>query len=68
MISEKYANMKYKYRNIHFGYRGDYVDTMGRKKLLRNILVIFSMYKNYTVFFLFISYDFFVIVSSYRTC
>ena len=32
MIFEKYANMKYKYGNRHFGCRGYYVDTVGRNK------------------------------------
>ena len=32
MIFEKYANMKYKYRNRHFWCRGFYVDTVGRNK------------------------------------
>ena len=32
MIFEKYANMKYKYGNRHFWYRGYYVDTVGRNK------------------------------------
>ena len=32
MIFEKYANMKYKYGNRHFWWRGYYVDTVGRNK------------------------------------
>ena len=32
MIFEKYANMKYKYGNIHFWCRGYYVSTVGRNK------------------------------------
>ena len=32
MIFEKYANLKYKYGNRHFGCRGYYVDTVGRNK------------------------------------
>lgn len=32
MIFEKYANLKYKYRNRHFECRGYYVDTVGRNK------------------------------------
>ena len=32
MIFEKYANLKYKYGNRHFGCRGFYVDTVGRNK------------------------------------
>ena len=32
MIFEKYANLKYKYRNRHFWCRGYYVDTVGRNK------------------------------------
>ena len=32
MIFEKYANLKYKYGNRHFWYRGYYVDTVGRNK------------------------------------
>ena len=32
MIFEKYANMKCKYGNRHFGCRGYYVDTVGRNK------------------------------------
>ena len=32
MIFEKYANLKYKYGNRHFWYRGFYVDTVGRNK------------------------------------
>ena len=31
MIFEKCANMKYKYENRHFEYKGYYVDTIGRK-------------------------------------
>ena len=29
MIFERYANLKYKYENCHFGCRGYYVDTVG---------------------------------------
>jgi len=32
MIFEKFANLKYKYRNRHFWCRGFYVDTVGRNK------------------------------------
>ncbi len=32
MIFEKYANLKYKYGNRHFGCRGFYVDTVGRNR------------------------------------
>ncbi len=32
MIFEKYANLKYKYGNRHFWYRGYYVSTVGRNK------------------------------------
>ena len=32
MIFDKYANLKYKYGNRHFWYRGYYVDTVGRNK------------------------------------
>lgn len=32
MIFEKYANMKYKYGNLHFWCRGYYVDTVGKNK------------------------------------
>ena len=32
MIFEKYANLKYKYRNRHFRCRGFYVDTVGRNR------------------------------------
>ena len=32
MIYEKYANMKYKYGNFHFWYRGYYVSTVGRNR------------------------------------
>ena len=30
MIFERYANLKYKYGNRHFGCRGYYVDTVGK--------------------------------------
>lgn len=30
MIFEKLANLKYKYGNQHFWYRGYYVDTVGK--------------------------------------
>ena len=30
MIFEKHANLKYKYGNRHFWYRGYYVDTVGK--------------------------------------
>ncbi len=32
MIFDRYANLKYKYGNHHFGARGYYVDTVGRNK------------------------------------
>ena len=32
MIFDKYANLKYRYGNMHFGCRGYYVDTVGRNK------------------------------------
>ena len=32
MIFEKYANLKYKYGNRHFWYRGYYVSTVGANK------------------------------------
>lgn len=32
MIFDKHANLKYKYGNRHFWYRGYYVDTVGRNK------------------------------------
>ncbi len=32
MIFKKFANLKYKYRNSHFWYRGFYVDTVGSNK------------------------------------
>lgn len=32
IIFEKYANMKYKYGNPHFGCREYYADTVGRNK------------------------------------
>ena len=32
MIFDRHANLKYKYRNRHFGCRGYYVDTVGRDK------------------------------------
>lgn len=32
MIYEKYANLKYKYGNRHFGCRGYYVSTVGRNR------------------------------------
>ena len=32
MIYEKYANMKYKYGNRHFWWRGYYVSTVGRNR------------------------------------
>ena len=32
MIFDKYANLKYRYGNRHFGCRGYYVDTVGRNK------------------------------------
>ena len=38
MIFDRHANLKYKYENRHFWYRGYYVDTVGRnKKRLQNI-------------------------------
>lgn len=30
MIFKRHANLKYKYGNRHFGYRGYYVDTVGK--------------------------------------
>ena len=41
MIFERHANLKYKYRNIHFWCRGYYVDTVGKnakkiKEYIRN--------------------------------
>ena len=30
MIFDRYANLKYKYGNRHFGCRGYYVDTVGK--------------------------------------
>ncbi len=32
MIFEKYANLKYKYGNRHFRYRGYYVSTVGKNR------------------------------------
>ncbi|XZL84429.1 IS200/IS605 family transposase [Clostridium perfringens] len=32
MIFEKFANLKYKYGNRHFWFRGFYVDTVGKNK------------------------------------
>lgn len=32
MIFDRHANMKYKYGNRHFWYRGYYVDTVGKNK------------------------------------
>lgn len=32
MIFDRHANLKYKYGNRHFWYRGYYVDTVGRNK------------------------------------
>ena len=32
MISDRHANLKYKYGNRHFGCRRYYVDTVGRNK------------------------------------
>ena len=32
MIFDRHANLKYKYENRHFWYRGYYVDTVGRNK------------------------------------
>ena len=32
IIFERYANLKYKYVNRHFGCRGYYVDTVGRNE------------------------------------
>ena len=32
MISDRHANLKYKYGNRHFWCRGYYVDTVGRNK------------------------------------
>ena len=32
MIFERFANLKYKYRNRHFWCRGFYVDTVGKNK------------------------------------
>lgn len=32
MIFDRFANLKYKYGNRHFGGRGYYVDTVGRNK------------------------------------
>ena len=31
MIFERHANLKYKYGNRHFGFRGYYVDTVDKK-------------------------------------
>ena len=33
MIYEKWENMKYKYRNREFLYRGYYVDTVGKNEI-----------------------------------
>lgn len=33
MIFDRFANLKYKYGNRHFGCRGYYVDTVGRNKI-----------------------------------
>ena len=38
MIFEKYANMKYKYGTRHFWCRGYYVDTVGRKKAIKEYI------------------------------
>ena len=39
MIFDKHANLKYRYGNRHFWYRGYYVDTVGRnKKAIENYI------------------------------
>ena len=41
MISDRHANLKYKYGNRHFWRRGYYVDTVGKyEELLRSIFAI----------------------------
>ncbi len=54
MIFEKYANMKYKYGNRHFGCRGYYVDTVVRNKkaiakYIRNQLQEYISYDQMTL-------------------
>ena len=38
MIFDRHANLKYKYGNCHFGARGYYVDTVGRKKQIEEYI------------------------------